>query len=273
MSSIKSSSKIEIGDARHLPLDDNSIHVSIFSPPYNVDIPYNNYKDSLSREDYEQLTRDYLKEQWRVLVPGGRCCVNVNNTGRRPYVSLNSLVKSIAEEIGFLVRGEIIWYKGSACCRGRTTWGSYLECTNPVIRDCHEYIIPLSKGKYDLNCDGFPKHDISPTDFANFTVSVWRINPFKIDEHPAPFPIEIPYRLIKLYSRPGMNILDPFCGSGNTMLASKKLGRNCFGFDIDEDYVKLTRKRLDEKIYIKKSKEKKAKTIDKFFGGENQVIR
>lgn len=235
---------IEVGDARHLPLKDNSVHLLVTSPPYNVDIAYNLYDDNLSFEEYEKFTRDWISEGKRVLVPGGRMCINISNPGRRPYYAYNRLVVNVALELNLLHRGEIIWYKGSAISRTKTSWGSYMECTCPVLRDCHEYIEVFSKDSYFLDCKGFIEHDITKKQFSDYTVSVWEINPVKVEGHPVPFPIDLAKRCILLYTRPGMTVLDPFCGSGQALIAAVRLKRKYAGFDIDEIYVNLARKRM-----------------------------
>jgi DNA modification methylase len=237
---------VEIGDATHLPLDDETIHVFISSPPYNVKIPYAHFIDDLALKDYLIFTIKWMKEAYRVLVPGGRACINIANTGRKPYLPLNAYVMMIALRIGFKIRGEIIWNKGDAVARGKTACGSWKNTTNPVTRDCHEYIEMLTKGTYKMDCTGYPKADITPTEFSDNTVSIWNIPPAHVQGHPVPFPIELATRCIKLYTRPGMNVLDPFCGSGQTMIAAKRCGRNYYGYDIDPDYVELTNRRLND---------------------------
>ena len=228
---------IGVADARSLPIEKETVHLCVTSPPYNVGIGYSSYDDNLTMEDYTAFTRDWLKETSRVLVEGGRLCVNIANVGRKPYHRLASLLSDIAVETGFLVRGEIIWNKGDAVARGKTSWGSWCDCSNPVTRDCHEYVIVFSKGQYGLDCSGFPPSDITPTEFSDYTVSVWNITPKSVSWHPVPFPDEIPYRCIKLYTRPGMTVLDPFSGSGTTARVAKMLGRKFQCFDMDKEYV------------------------------------
>lgn len=237
---------IDVGDATSLPLPNNCIHLVVTSPPYNVKIGYGKYVDDLSTTEYEIFTEKWLREVQRVLVPGGRACINVGNMGRKPYEALNRLIMNVAvDKLKLLQRGEIIWYKNSSVCRGSTKWGSYLDCTNPVTRDCHEYIDVFSKGDYYLNCEGFQKHDITKTQFSDNTVSVWEIPPVKVKGHPVPFPIELARRCIVLYSRPGMWVLDPFAGSGQALVAALLSKRKYVGYDIDPDYVSLAKKRID----------------------------
>jgi site-specific DNA-methyltransferase (adenine-specific) len=225
------------------------VHLAVTSPPYNVDMPYGLYKDVISWEEYVKFTDAWLAEVKRVLVPGGRMAINVGNVGRKPYTPLNALVMESALDLGFLMRGEIIWNKGDAVARNKTSWGSWMDCTNPVTRDCHEYIEVFSKDTYALGVEAFDDPDITKTEFSDWTISVWTMNPVKEEWHPAPFPIELPHRLIKLYTRPGMTVLDPFAGSGTTLLAAKRLRRKYIGFDIDPNYVDLASKRLGGSIF------------------------
>jgi len=242
---------VKVGDATSLSLPDNCIHLVVTSPPYNVKIDYGKYIDDVSATEYEIFTEKWIRDVKRVLVPGGRACINVGNMGRKPYEALNKLVMHIAvDKLQMLQRGEIIWVKPTSVCRGSTKWGSYLDCTNPVIRDCHEYIDVFSKEDYYLNCKCFPKHDITKKEFSDNTISVWEIPPVKVKGHPVPFPFELARRCIVLYSRPGMWVLDPFCGSGQALIAAMLYKRKYVGFDIDEDYVILAKKRLELLSYM-----------------------
>ena len=223
-------------------LPDNSIHLMITSPPYNVGKEYD--KD-LSIEEYLALLKNVFKEVKRVLVTGGRVCINVANLGRKPYIPLHSTIIQIMTELGFLMRGEIIWDK-SASAGTSTAWGSWKSAKNPILRDVHEYILIFSKDNYSrLNKK---KDTINKEEFMEFTKSIWvfpATSARKIG-HPAPFPEELPRRLIELYSFEGDVILDPFIGSGQTAIASIKAKRNYVGYDIDKQYCELAEKRIKE---------------------------
>jgi len=224
-----------------LELPDESVHLMVTSPPYNVG---KEYDADLSLEDYLAMLRKVLKETHRVLVNGGRACINIANIGRKPYIPLHSYIIQIMNELGFLMRGEIIWDK-SASAGTSTAWGSWQSATNPILRDVHEYILIFSKGTYSRQKNGRPD-TIEKEEFLEYTKSIWSfpaVSARKIG-HPAPFPIELPLRLIKLYTFEGDVILDPFMGSGQTALAAIKAGRNYEGYDLNKEYCNLAEERI-----------------------------
>jgi site-specific DNA-methyltransferase (adenine-specific) len=225
-------------------LPDNSVHLMITSPPYNVGKEYD--KD-LSLKEYLTLLKNVFQEVKRVLVTGGRVCINVANLGRKPYLPLHSYVIQIMSELGFLMRGEIIWDKSSSA-GSSTAWGSWKSAKNPILRDVHEYILIFSKDNYSrLNKK---KDTISKTEFMEFTKSIWTFpaTSAKRIGHPAPFPEELPRRLIELYSFEGDIILDPFIGSGQTAIAALKSKRNYVGYDISKEYCDLSKQRIKDAI-------------------------
>ncbi len=242
---------IEVADATKLPLDSCSVHLNVTSPPYNVDMEYADdpTNDHLSNDAYMDFTSKWMAESKRVLVKGGRMAINVANTGRKPYTTLNAMVVSIAKELDLLMRGEIIWFKGEAVVATKTAWGSWRDAKNPVTRDCHEYLLCFSKDDYALDCSGFKEPDITRDEFLAFTKSVWEIPPSKRRDHPATFPDDLPDRLIKLYTRPGMVVLDQFCGSGTTCRVAKRLGRHFVGFDRSPAYVRLARSSMGGNLF------------------------
>lgn len=226
-------------DMKELP--DNSVHLMITSPPYNVT---KEYDDDLSLEEYLELLYVVWKETYRVLVPGGRACINIANLGRKPYLPLHSYIIEAMEKIGFLMRGEIIWNK-AASASPSTAWGSWLSASNPVLRDIHEYILVFSKGSFSR--PGKNKtNTIEKEEFLEWTKSVWTFSAVSAKKigHPAPFPVELPHRLIKLYSFVGDIILDPFVGSGSTCIAALQNNRKYVGYDISEEYINLCRNRI-----------------------------
>ncbi|MEJ5301173.1 MAG: site-specific DNA-methyltransferase [Thermodesulforhabdaceae bacterium] len=214
----------------------------ITSPPYNVGKEYDR---NFSLNEY----REFLKRVWaevkRVLVPGGRACINIANLGRKPYIPLHAFIIEDMMTLGFLMRGEIIWNKASGSSPS-TAWGSWLSAKNPVLRDVHEYILVFSKAMFSRESLG-RKSTISREEFLEFTKSVWTFpaESAKRIGHPAPFPVELPYRLIQLYSFEGEIVLDPFMGSGQTAIAAVKTKRRYVGYEINEDYVKLAEKRIN----------------------------
>lgn len=226
-------------------LPDNSVQLMITSPPYNVK---KDYDQDLTLEEYRKFLKGVMRETYRVLVTGGRACVNIANLGRKPYIPLHSYLIEDMLELGFLMRGEIIWNK-AASSSSSTAWGTWLSATNPVLRDVHEYILIFSKGSFSR--DGKSREStIVRDEFLEFTKSVWTFPAVSAQRvgHPAPFPEELPRRLIELYSFSGDVILDPFCGSGTTCLAAIKTGRDYVGYEIDLEYVRLAEQRIGEAI-------------------------
>jgi modification methylase len=226
-------------------IPDNSLHLMITSPPYNVSKEYDN---DLSLSEYLEMLKRVFKETYRVLVNGGRVCINVANLGRKPYLPLSDYISQMMIEIGFNMRGEIIWNK-AASASPSTAWGSWMSASNPILRDIHEYILVFSKGDYKRNRKRDEKeikrNSISKEDFMEWTKSIWTFNAESARRvgHPAPFPIDLPYRLIQLYSFQTDIILDPFMGSGTTAIAALKSGRKYVGFEINQEYIDLTKKR------------------------------
>ena len=148
-------------------------------------------------------------------------------------------------DIGFRMRGEIIWNKGAGAGVSMA-WGSWMSAANPVLRDVHEYILVFSKGEYSRKKPKDKKNTISKEQFMEWTKSVWTMSPESAKKigHPAPFPVELPFRLLQLYSFTGDIVLDPFMGSGSTAIAALKAGRKYVGYEIDSEYIKLAQERI-----------------------------
>jgi site-specific DNA-methyltransferase (adenine-specific) len=223
-------------------IPDNSVHLMVTSPPYNVTKEYD--KDLTLRE-YLQLLRKVFTETHRVLVYGGRVCVNVANLGRKPYIPLSDHISQMMSEIGYLMRGEIIWYKGAGAGVSMA-WGSWQSAANPVLRDTHEYILVFSKGSFSRKKPDGKSNTITREQFMEWTKSVWLMNPDSAKKvgHPAPFPVELPYRLIQLYTYTEDIVLDPFMGSGSTAIAALKAGRKYIGYELDEAYKNIAEGRI-----------------------------
>lgn len=225
----------------------NSTHLMITSPPYNVS---KDYDEDLSLEEYLSLLKSAFTETYRVLVNGGRACINVANLGRKPYIPLSDYISKIMIDIGYNMRGEIIWNK-AASASPSTAWGSWQSASNPTLRDIHEYILIFSKGDYKRIRKKDEMHSkintISKEQFMEWTKSIWTMNAESARRigHPAPFPEELPFRLIQLFSFKNDIILDPFMGSGTTAVASLKSERKYIGFDTDNEYIKLAEKRIN----------------------------
>jgi site-specific DNA-methyltransferase (adenine-specific) len=224
-------------------LPDCSVHLMVTSPPYNA---RKEYDEDLSLPEYLDLLDRVWRETYRVLVPGGRVCINVANLGRKPYLPLHALIIEQMLSIGYLMRGEIIWDK-AASASPSTAWGSWCSASNPVLRDVHEYILVFSK-------EGFkrPREDrentIQKEDFLAWTKSVWQFKAVQARKvgHPAPFPIELPHRCIQLFTYKDDVVLDPFAGSGTTCVAARQDGRHFVGYEINPDYCALAESRLKE---------------------------
>jgi len=225
-------------------LPNKSVHLMVTSPPYNVG---KEYDEDLTLQEYINLLSEVFKETHRVLVPGGRVAINIANIGRKPYIPLHSEIIKVMDKIGFLMRGEIIWDKGSSS-GGSCAWGSWKSASNPTLRDSHEYILVFSKDSFQRKKHPDRKNTITRDEFLELTKSIWKFNTesAKKVKHPAPFPVELPRRLIELYTFKGDVVLDPFIGSGTTGIAAIQTGRNFVGYDISKEYVDIANKRIKD---------------------------
>jgi site-specific DNA-methyltransferase (adenine-specific) len=245
-------------DARRMDaVESNSVALVVTSPPYFAGKQYEEILGvggvPATYFEYLELLRDVFAECKRVLEPGGRIAVNVANLGRRPYRSLSSDVTEILQGLGLLMRGEVIWVKGKAA-GGSCAWGTFQRPSNPVLRDVTERIVIASKGRFDRAlkpeqrlAKGLPSTaTISRDEFVEATTDLWEIAPESATKvgHPAPFPVELPKRLIELYTYEGDVVLDPFMGSGSAALAAVRTGRHYIGFDNDKTYVTAARRRI-----------------------------
>jgi DNA modification methylase len=223
-------------------LPDNSVHLLVTSPPYNVG---KTYDTDLTLEEYLAFLERVWTESFRILVSGGRACINVANLGRKPYIPLHIWITESMLKVGYLMRGEVIWNK-AASASPSTAWGSWKSATNPTLRDVHEYILIFSKGIYKRDNPHQKESTISKEEFLEFTKSVWTFpaEPASKVGHPAPFPVELPHRLIQLYSFKSDVVIDPFMGSGQTALAALKAGRYYIGYENNPEYVALAEARI-----------------------------
>jgi DNA modification methylase len=247
-------------DARSMTkVASSSVALVVTSPPYFAG---KQYEESLgvggvpaTYFEYLELLHDVFSECKRVLEPGGRIAVNVANLGRRPYRSLSADVTGILQDLGLLLRGEVIWWKGRAA-GGSCAWGTFQGPANPVLRDITERVVIASKGRFDraltpaqrAEC-GLPSTaTISRDEFMEATTDLWEIAPESATKvgHPAPFPVELPQRIIELYTYEDDVVLDPFIGSGSAAVAAVRTGRHYIGFDTDEGYVQTTERRIAE---------------------------
>jgi len=232
-------------------IPDSSVHLMVTSPPYNVG---KDYDENLTLEEYLEFLNRVWGEVYRVLVPGGRACINIANLGRKPYIPLHAYVIQGMAEIGFLMRGEIIWNKASSASPS-TAWGSWRSPANPTLRDVHEYILIFSKAGFSRQNPARRRATISREEFLEYTKSVWTFPAVRAKQvgHPAPFPVELPYRLIQLYTYEGEAILDPFMGSAQTAIGALQAGRSYIGYEVDPEYINLAQKRIQQFILEFKS--------------------
>jgi site-specific DNA-methyltransferase (adenine-specific) len=243
---MKSLNKIITGDVletmRDIPSE--SVHLAITSPPYNVGKAYDSHYDRMDYQKYLNWLIKVWKETQRVLVSGGRFCLNIAPTGIKDFLPLHHDFGNQLREIGMKFRTEIIWYKQTML--KRTAWGSWKSPSNPHIVPSWEYILVFSKEKDKL--DGDPTNaDITAKEFKKFSDGMWYIPPeTKRNGHPAPFPEELIYRLIKFYSFKGNNVLDMFGGTGTVAVVACKTGRNFIHIDISEEYNKIAQRRVEQ---------------------------
>jgi len=235
--------RIVCGDSRDLSwIPDGVVSLTVTSPMYwGAGMEYDVADDCMPLRDYIDLHRAVWSECYRVTEPGGRLCIVVANVGRKPYRRLTDLHAGLLHKAGWMLRGEIIWDKGPVY---GTAWGSWLMPTSPELRDQHEYILVAQKpGRKPSRGRG----DMTPEEFTAATQSIWTIQPASAHRagHPAPFPLELPARLIKLYTYPGEIVLDPFCGSGTTCLAAALTGRRWIGVDISPAYCEMACRALN----------------------------
>jgi DNA modification methylase len=245
-------------DARDMgEVESNSVALVVTSPPYFAG---KEYEEGLGRDgvpgtyfEYLALLHDVFQECKRALEPGGRIAVNVANLGRRPYRSLAGDVTEILQDLGLLLRGEVVWWKGRAA-GGSCAWGTFQRPSNPVLRDVTERVVIASKGRFDralkpeerLN-RGLPSTaTISRDEFLEATTDLWEIPPESATRvgHPAPFPVALPKRLIELYTYEGDVVLDPFMGSGTTAIAALRTERHFLGYETEDSYVDRANERI-----------------------------
>jgi DNA modification methylase len=253
--------EIFCGDAREMTASqvaDRSVALVATSPPYFTGKEYESDMGAghvpASYMEYLEMLQDVLAVCLAKLEPGGRMAINVANLGRKPYRSLSADVISIVQDdLGMLLRGEVIWQKARGA-GGSCAWGSFRSPQNPVLRDVTERVIIASKGRFDRAIKrsrreqlGMPHvATIETEEFLESTIDVWELPTARATSvgHPAPFPVDLPRRLIELYTYQGDLVLDPFMGSGTTAVAAVATRRHYVGFDTDESYVALARERI-----------------------------
>ncbi len=255
--------KIVCGDARVMDrVADNSVALVVTSPPYFAGKAYEQALGEGhipgSYVEYLEMVRDVFAECVRCLEPGGRIAVNVANLGRKPYRSLSAdVIGILQDDLRLLLRGEVVWIKAKGA-GGNCAWGSFQRPGNPVLRDLTERVIIASKGRFDravpagkrAQLDRPSVGSITKDEFMDATTDVWELPTESATRvgHPAPFPIELPQRLIDLYTYRDDLVLDPFMGSGTTALAAVRTGRHFVGYDTDPGYVSLADARVHDEV-------------------------
>jgi len=225
-------------------IPDNSVHLAVTSPPYNVGKDYDNHNDRMNYDEYLGWLEKVWVETKRVLVPGGRFALNIAPTGIKNFIPIHHDFTSQLRKLGMKFRTEIIWYKQTML--KRTAWGSFKSPANPHIVPSWEYILVFSKDEDRLDGE-FKNADITKKEFMEFSDGFWSIQPeIKRNGHPAPFPEELIYRLIKFYSYEGNTVLDMFGGTGTVAVVAFKTKRHFIHIEISEEYNKVAMKRLEE---------------------------
>ncbi len=225
-------------------IENNSVDLTITSPPYNVDIHYNSHKDDLQYEDYLKFSKEWTKKVYKLTKPTGRFCLNIpldkNKSGQQ---SVYADLLKIAKSVGWKYHSTVIWNEQNIS--RRTAWGSWMSASAPYVIAPVEVIVILYKKNWKKNYKG--ESDILRREFIDWTNGVWTFsgqNKKGAGGHPAAFPVELPKRCIKLFSYVGDLVLDPFLGSGSTLMACKTLKRKGVGIDIDLPYCKIAKKRI-----------------------------
>lgn len=223
---------------------DGSVDLIVTSPPYNVDIEYGAHADGIDYPTYLEWTEDWLRRCFDWLKPDGRMCLNIPlDKNKNGHQSVGADITTIAKAIGYGYQSTIVWNEGNIS--RRTAWGSWLSASAPYVIAPVELIVLLYKSSWKKSRRGETK--IEPREFKEWTSGVWTFNGEKKSRigHPAPFPLELPTRCIKLFSYVGDLVLDPFMGSGTTLVAAERTNRSGIGIDIDPTYVDLATRRLE----------------------------
>lgn len=225
-------------------IPDKSVDLVVTSPPYNVNIQYNSHDDHVSYEEYLDFSRRWMTRCCSWLKDDGRFCLNIpldKNKGGQQSVGAD--LTTIAKQIGFSYHSTVIWNEGNIS--RRTAWGSWLSASAPYVIAPVELIVVLYKTSWKKT-SGSRESDITREEFMAWTNGLWTFNGEKKKKigHPAPFPVELPRRCIKLFSFVGDSVLDPFMGSGTTLVAASRCNRHGIGVEVDPHYCELAVRRI-----------------------------
>jgi len=232
-------------------LKDETIDLIVTSPPYDVDIKYENYNDSIPYVEYLEFTGKWLSKCYDAAKADGRLCLNIpldKNKGGQQSVCAD--ITTTAKNVGWKYHATIIWNEQNIS--RRTAWGSWLSASAPFVIAPVEVIVVMYKKRWEKIHKG--KSDIARDEFIEWTNGVWNFSGESRSRigHPAPFPVELPRRCIKLFSFAGDVVLDPFLGSGTTLIACLETNRTGIGVEINRSYCELAVKRLKEHGILQK---------------------
>lgn len=223
---------------------EESIDLIVTSPPYNLNIDYKSCNDAQPYEEYLKFTKTWLKRCLKWLKNDGRMCLNIPlDKNKGGHQSVGPDIIEIAKKVGFKYHSTVIWNEGNIS--KNSAWGSWMSASCPYVIAPVELIVLLYKGEWKKQ-SGSKQSDITRNEFISWTNGVWI---FKGESkrkigHPAPFPVELPRRCIKLFSYVGDTVLDPFMGSGSTVIAAKQNNRHGIGIDFEIDYCQLAMERI-----------------------------
>lgn len=241
----------DILEITEIDIPDCSVDLIVTSPPYNVDIQYNSHEDGASYDNYLTFTKQWLEKCYNLAKDDGRFCLNIpldKNKGGQQSVCAD--ITSIAKQVGWQYHSTIVWNEGNIS--RRTAWGSWMSASAPYVIAPVEVIVVLYKERWKKT-SGSKENDITKQEFMAWTNGVWTFGGQSkkgAGGHPAAFPVELPRRCIKLFSFVGDTVLDPFVGSGSTLIAAYQNGRKGIGVDIDEEYCDIAVWRLEHEAGI-----------------------
>lgn len=234
-----------------LNLDDNSIDLVITSPPYNVDLgrnkhnfnPYDTYNDNKDHFEYINWLKSIFENIYKKLKPGGRCAINIGDGKNGCIPTHSDIIQFMARNLKYIPMGNIAWNKSQI--GNRFSWGSFCSPSSPSFPHPFEYVLLFAKENNKLQTKG--ETDLTKKEFVEWSLSVWNMAPetnMKKIGHPAAFPVNLPYRLIKMLSWTNATVLDPFNGSGTTGVACEMLGRKYIGIEISQKYCEISINRI-----------------------------
>jgi site-specific DNA-methyltransferase (adenine-specific) len=220
------------------------IDLIVTSPPYNVGIEYNSNDDELNYEQYLNFSEKWMKNCYEWSNTQARFCLNIPlDKNKNGHKAVGADLTQIAQKVGWKYKSTIIWNEGNIS--RRTAWGSWKSASAPVVIAPVELIVILYKDEWKKT-NGSKISDVTGEEFKDWTQGVWVFNGESKQRivHPAPFPKDLPYRCIKMFSYVNDLVFDPFTGSGTTLLVASNLGRKAIGTELDKNYCELAKNRI-----------------------------